>query len=168
MSSRAASHEDGVTLVELLVAVSILGVLTVALASALFFGFRSTRDMHTSLDQSNAEQIVSSYVAKDVQAADSVRVGVTSACGGQLAALETTTRTDPIATASDVTVAYRLTGSSLVRQVCGPSPATQTIARNITAFTASGSDPMSIDASTAPSSEVGAYSFSFEVRRRQT
>jgi prepilin-type N-terminal cleavage/methylation domain-containing protein len=167
MSGRDSTSEAGVTLIELLAAVSILGLLVVALTSALFLGFRSTQDMHTSLDQSNAEQIVSTYVAKDVQAADTVLTAVPSTCGTQPAALQTTTRTDPTAASSNVTVAYRLVGTSLVRQVCGPAPATETIARNITSFTASGADPMTIAVATSPSAEVGAYSWSFEVRRRQ-
>ena len=51
-----------------------MGLLMTALMSAVIVGFRSTRDTHTSLDQSNAEQIITTYVTKDIQAADSVVV----------------------------------------------------------------------------------------------
>lgn len=167
MSAMHRRSEEGMSLIELLVAVSILGILMTALVGALFVGFQSTSDTHTRLDQSNAEQIVTTYVTKDVQGADTVRAAVVSACGGA-AALETTTRSDPVATASDVTVAYRLSGTSLVRQVCGPTPSTITIGRNITSFTASGTDPVSFGVATSASSDVPAYSWSFEVHRRQT
>ena len=50
-----------------------MGLLMTALTSAVIVGFRSTRDTHTSLDQSNAEQIITTYVTKDIQAADSDR-----------------------------------------------------------------------------------------------
>jgi prepilin-type N-terminal cleavage/methylation domain-containing protein len=167
VNARLAPDEDGVTLIELLVAMSIIGVLTVAVTGALFVGIRTTRDTRTSLDQSNAEQIISTYVTKDVQGADAVRAGVTSACGGQPAALETTTRTDPLASSSDVVVAYRVTGTTLLRQVCGPTPSMTRIARDVTSFIASGSDPLSVSVTTTPSSTVGSYSWSLEVRRRQ-
>jgi prepilin-type N-terminal cleavage/methylation domain-containing protein len=166
MNARKLTNEDGVSLIELLVAVSILGVLMTVLASALFVGFGTTRDTHTRLDQSNAEQIVTMYVTKDVQGADTVQSGVVSTCGGP-AALETTTRTDP-AGAVNVTVAYRLDGTSLVRQLCGPTPSTNTIATNVTSFSASGADPLSVNVATAAATNVPAYSWSFEVHRRQT
>jgi prepilin-type N-terminal cleavage/methylation domain-containing protein len=158
--------ESGVTLIELLVAVSILGIVMTALSGALFVGLRTTRDTQTSLGQSNAEQLVSTYLTKDIQAAATVRTSGTSTCGSQPIVLETTTRTDPLA-ASNVTVAYALSGTDLVRQVCGPSASVHTIAHNVTSLTASGANPVSITVATAPGTEVGAYSWTLEVRRRQ-
>ena len=59
-----------------------MGLLMTALMSAVVVGFRSTRDTHTSLDQSNAEQIITTYVTKDIQAADAVvRAGDARAAG---------------------------------------------------------------------------------------
>jgi prepilin-type N-terminal cleavage/methylation domain-containing protein len=168
VSARSRRNDDGVSLVELLVAISIMGVVMAALGAALFTGMRTTRDTTTSLGQSNAELLVSTWVTKDVQAADAVKTGVTSACGNQPAVIETTTRTDPVATASNVTVAYRLVGANLVRQQCGPAPSTTTIARNLTAFAATGTDPVRLDVTSAASEEVDAYSWTLEVRRRQS
>ena len=69
-----------------------MGLLMTALMSAVVVGFRSTRDTHTSLDQSNAEQIITTYVTKDIQAADSVVVPPVTTCGGETPKLELTTR----------------------------------------------------------------------------
>jgi prepilin-type N-terminal cleavage/methylation domain-containing protein len=167
MSVRRGRAEAGLSLVEVLVAVSILGIIMTALSSALIVGLRSTRDTHTSLDQSNAEQLVTTYVTKDIQAADSVKTAGVSTCSGRPTALETTTRSDASASASDVTVTYSVVGTDLVRQVCGPTPSTSTAGHHITSLTASNANPVSITVATAASSEVDAYSWTFEVRRRQ-
>jgi prepilin-type N-terminal cleavage/methylation domain-containing protein len=161
-----SADERGLTLIEVLVAVSLMGFIMTALSGALFVGLRTTRDTHTRLDQSNAEQVLSTYLTKDIQAATAVRTSGTSTCGGQPIVLETTTRTEPLV-ASNVTVAYRLSGTRLVREVCGPTPSTSTIARNITSLVASGTNPVSITVATSASTEVGAYSWNLEVRRRQ-
>jgi prepilin-type N-terminal cleavage/methylation domain-containing protein len=158
--------EAGFTLIELLVSVSLLGLLMSALSGAVLVGLRTTNDTQTSLGQSNAEQLVSTYLTKDIQAAVTVRTSGTSACGNQTIVLETTTRTDPLA-ASDVTVAYALAGTDLVRQVCGPAPSIHAIAHNITSLSASGANPVSITVATASSPKVGAYSWTLEVQRRQ-
>jgi prepilin-type N-terminal cleavage/methylation domain-containing protein len=166
MTATRTHDEAGVTLIELLVSVSLLGLLMAALSGALIVGLRTTSDTQTSLGQSNVEQLVSTYLTKDIQAAVTVRTAGTSACGNQTIVLETTTRTDPLA-ASNVTVAYALSGTNLVRQVCGPSASVHTIAHNVTSLTASGANPVSITVATAPSAKVGAYSWTLEVRRRQ-
>src|SRR5262245_14034467 len=119
MNERTLHKEAGVSLVEILVAVAIMGVIMGALSAAFLTGTRTTRDTTTSLGQSNTEQIVSTWVTKDVQGADTVRTGVTSSCGNAPVALETTSRTDPVATTSNVIVAYRRSGDQLVRQECG-------------------------------------------------
>jgi prepilin-type N-terminal cleavage/methylation domain-containing protein len=160
--------ESGVSLVEVLATVAIMGIVMGALGAALFTGMRTTRDTTTSLGQSNSELLVSTWLTKDVQRADTVRTNVTSTCGNAPAVLETTTRTDPVATTSNVTVAYRLTGGSLARQECGATPSTITIARKVTAFTATGSDPVQVGVTSAAGDGVKPYSWTLEVRRRQS
>jgi len=166
MSEQPISDEAGSSLIEVLAAVAVLGFIISALTGAIFLGMRTTHDTHTSLDQSNTEQLVTTYVAKDVQAAESVRTSGTSTCSGQPLVLETTTRSDPLATTADVVVAYSISGSDLIRQVCGPSPSTNDIAHDITSFSASGTNPVSVTVGTAASPKVGAYSWTFQVRRR--
>jgi prepilin-type N-terminal cleavage/methylation domain-containing protein len=168
VSAPHPADERGLTLIEVLVTVSLMGFVMAALSGALFVGLRTTEDTRTSLDQSNAEQLITTYVTKDLQAATNVRTSGTSPCGGQAIVLETTTRTDPLAvSASNVTVAYSLSGTNLVRQVCGPTPSVLSLADNITSFTVSGTNPVHVTVGTAASGKVAAYSWTVEVRRRQ-
>jgi prepilin-type N-terminal cleavage/methylation domain-containing protein len=167
MSAPFPRDEAGVTLIELLVTLSLMGVIMIALTSALFVGFHTTRDTRTSLDQSNAEQLVNLYLTRDLQGSDSVAYGVTSSCGSQPVALQTTSHSDPLA-ASDVTVTYRISGTDLVRRVCGPVPSTQTLARNVTSLTGSGANTVTLNVATGASADVPAYSWSLEVRRRRS
>ena len=95
MTATRTHDEAGVTLIELLVSVSLLGLLMAALSGALIVGLRTTSDTQTSLGQSNAEQLVSTYLTKDIQAAVTVRTSGTSTCGNQAIVLETTTRHGP-------------------------------------------------------------------------
>jgi type II secretory pathway pseudopilin PulG len=160
---RCRRDESGLTLVELVVSVSITGVIAVALSSAIFVGLRTTRDTRTSLTQSNTEQLVTTYVAKDVLSSDT-EPAAGAVCGGP-AVLVTTAHADALG-AANVTVAYRLSGNDLQREVCGG--ASHTIAHDVTAFSVTklNGTTFRIAVATAPSSEVAAYSFSFDVRRR--
>ena len=165
MSARTRTGEAGFTLVELLVTVSLMGLLMTALMSAVIVGFRSTRDTHTSLDQSNAEQIITTYVTKDIQAADSVVVPPVTMCGGETPRLELATRSGALVTSPVVKVRYALrTNGELVR--CKDA-ISSTIARDVSDFTASGTDTVVTTVTTTAGTEVPAYQFSFEVRRRQ-
>ena len=93
---------------------------------------------------------------------------VTSACGNEPVALQTTTRSAATATTSDVVVTYRRVGDDLVRRQCGgAAPGARALAHNVTSFSANGSDPVTVQIATAASDEVSAYTWTFEVRRRQ-
>lgn len=58
--------EEGFTLVELLVAVAILGIITVPLANVVIGAFHNTTDTSDRLELSHDAQISSSYFARDV------------------------------------------------------------------------------------------------------
>jgi type II secretory pathway pseudopilin PulG len=165
VSAHTRRSEAGLTVVELLVATSVMGILMTALASAVFVGFRSTRDTHTSLDQSNAEQIITTYVTKDIQAADAVVVPPTTSCGGETPKLELTARSGALVTSPAVRLSYALRANGDLLRCKDGVPST--IAHDITDFTASGADTVTTTVRTAASAEVPAYQFSFEVRRRQ-
>jgi type II secretory pathway pseudopilin PulG len=164
VSARIESDEAGATLIELLIAIALSGMLMAALAGAMFTGLRTTRDTTTSLDQSNAEQVITTSVTKDIEAATAApQISGVSSCDGQPIVLELTSASDALQT-STVTISYRLAGGVLVRQICG-QPAS-TLARNVTSFTASGDKPVSVTVATAATAQVSAYSWTFQVQRR--
>ena len=128
-----------------------MGLLMTALTSAVIVGFRSTRDTHTSLDQSNAEQIITTYVTKDIQAADTVVLPPVTTCGGEAPKLELATRSGPLVTSPVVKVRYTLRANGeLLRCKDGIS---STIARDVTDFTASGTDTVTTTVTTAASAD---------------
>lgn len=152
--NRSPDPEAGLTLVELLVSVVILGFLGTALATALFVGIRTTTQNQTSLDQSNSEQILANYLVKDVAAAcsPSIAGGPTctrnpnpsitagTACGTAVE-FAMDILTSATGTSADTTVGYALQSNQLRRVSCpfGGSSATSSvvIARTITSITPS-------------------------------
>lgn len=125
-------RERGFTLVEVLVCITILGIVMVALCAAVMIGLRSTTNANVKFDESNAAQFTSLHYSSDVQGAEAVAVNdATSSCGGAAKLKLTSTNADRI-------VAYAVTGSttySLVRRVCSPASATPietTLASNLT------------------------------------
>lgn len=165
MSAGRTRDERGVTLIELLVAMSIMGLLITALTGAIFVGFRSTRDTHTSLDQSNTEQLITTVVTKDIQAANAVIAPPTTSCGGEAPKLELTTRSDALVTSPAVTVVYALRANGELLRCKGA--ATSTVARGVADFTVSGTNTVSTSVTTTAGTDTPAYQFSFDVRRRQ-
>ncbi len=151
---RSPHPEAGLTLVELLVSVVILGFLGTVLAMALFVGIRTTTQNQTSLDQSNSEQLLANYLVKDVAAAcnptivdgptctrnpnPSITAG--TACGTAVVFAMDILK-NPTGTSADTTVGYTLQSNQLRRVSCpvGASSASSsvTIARTITSITPS-------------------------------
>ncbi len=136
------------------------------LAGALFVGFRSTADTRTSLEQSNAEQLVSTYVAKDIQAAEQVSYDPAGVCGGRV---QFWMRSTAMAGSADTVVAYSLDGTTLSRLECdtdGNQVNTHVLAENVSQFDPSGSSTVHVSVTTAGSTSVAAYSWSIDVARR--
>jgi prepilin-type N-terminal cleavage/methylation domain-containing protein len=65
--NRIRRGDDGVTLIELLVAIVLLGVIAVPLGSALISFFHNTNATNDRLAESHDAQIASAYFAQDVQ-----------------------------------------------------------------------------------------------------
>jgi prepilin-type N-terminal cleavage/methylation domain-containing protein len=163
-SSRA---DDGFTLIEVLVSISILGVIMVVLCTAVIMGLRSTTDANVKFDQSNTAEFVNLHFTGDVQGADVVSVdNAASSCGGA-AELKLTSPS-----ATDRIVAYAVTGSplQLVRRECSPSTATPLVTRLASPISAASDVVATYNASsrqvtlsvTMPSSSQGA-GFTFQV-----
>lgn len=62
-----AGREGGFTLVEILVAVSVMGVISLALASAFHAGFRGSETTQQRTSESSDAQLASAYLSNDVQ-----------------------------------------------------------------------------------------------------
>jgi prepilin-type N-terminal cleavage/methylation domain-containing protein len=122
----ATRSQAGFTLVELLVALSVMSIIGAALASALFVGLRTSGDTQTSLDQSNAELALSSALTRDVQNACRSGPGCANpnpgtapdhVCGHDVA-FAMNVQFDPLAHGAELTVGYAHEGKTIVRYEC--------------------------------------------------
>ena len=80
-------REHGLSLIELLIAISITGIIMGPIGFAIYFGLRSTADTQTRLIESNKANVFASYFAPDVQNAVTVGTNVSesaAACGTPL------------------------------------------------------------------------------------
>jgi prepilin-type N-terminal cleavage/methylation domain-containing protein len=59
-------NDDGFTLIEMVITVSILGIISVALCGVMFQYFKSTTDTSARLNESTDEQFISTYWQNDV------------------------------------------------------------------------------------------------------
>ena len=79
MSERSTTggvtNERGFTLVELLVAITILGIIMVAIGAMITTAFRTTTIVSNRLEASRAPKLVSTYWVPDVESAEHVLVG---------------------------------------------------------------------------------------------
>jgi prepilin-type N-terminal cleavage/methylation domain-containing protein len=64
---KRAAGQDGVTLIELLLAVLILGIIAVPLTGSVILGLKTTNKAQAALEDGAASDLVSFYLAPDVQ-----------------------------------------------------------------------------------------------------
>lgn len=125
--------DDGFTLVELLVAVTIMGLVLAAVAGVTFVTVGSAADADTRLRESNDLSRVATYFGDDVQAAQTVAVGTTPRCGTDPRAVvelagEDFADTAPTITTTVVTYVLRagVGGTELHRLACASTGGTPT------------------------------------------
>jgi hypothetical protein len=134
--SRLRAHgESGVGLIELLVAISVTGIIVPALGAAIWFGFNTTTDTQTRLVEANGARMLSSYFVPDVQESvtGTADPGI-SDCAGPVSLLLVTEGSliDQMTTVSY----YRggPTSNTLYRRVCsgGAQASNGRVAQNVT------------------------------------
>jgi prepilin-type N-terminal cleavage/methylation domain-containing protein len=130
MLARHSRSQDGFTLVELLVAVTINGALLGAIAGACFVGMSATTETRRGLGQSNAEQVIGHWLIADVHSACEPALdapvcprspnpspATSSACGATVVfALDSLSSLT--ASAADTTIGYALENGTLTRLSC--------------------------------------------------
>jgi prepilin-type N-terminal cleavage/methylation domain-containing protein len=148
--------EEGFTLVELIISISILGIVISAMSWVMFASLVANRETRNRLDETRDEQFVAAYFASDVDGATAMATGTSTACGSGLAVAEFTgTSFDSLSPPNQTaTLArYVLTTSTvdgvntgkLTRYACeapsGASPAWTLIATTIVARSLAATSP---------------------------
>src|SRR5689334_1254760 len=120
--------ERGFTLIELIVAITILTIIGAAITESLIIGLRTTDNTNTRLGASSDAGLLATYFGSDAQSASDVSTSDT-ACGGVVPVVRLLW-TDPGETAPGTrVVAYDLVAGSLVRRSClnSGAPSEQTV-----------------------------------------
>lgn len=112
------NHDDaGVTLIELLITITILGVIIGALGGGLIVAFRFTGETKNRLATSHDAQITAAYFAADMASAETVGTGLS--CGSEGTPVMSMEWTDPGSDASDTDDDVEITVSYVVVQESG-------------------------------------------------
>jgi prepilin-type N-terminal cleavage/methylation domain-containing protein len=106
---RLRERDGGFTLLELMLSISILGVLMAAFVGLMFATMTANKQTKSRLDGTRAEQLSSVYFGRDIQAAQGgaggIVTGVAARCGGGSVVLEVRgVSYDAVSLASKVTV----------------------------------------------------------------
>jgi hypothetical protein len=119
--TRRCGGEAGVSLIELLVAIMITGVILAPIGAAIYFGFRTTGDTEQRVQETSSANVMASYFTVDVQgavaAAKNASDSISCGAAAGTADLVLTTLASPATTVSY----YRGSGPSvgtLYRRTC--------------------------------------------------
>lgn len=126
-------EEKGFTLLEVLVAVSLLGLVFGVVSAAFVVSLEVSDDSTERLTESQGGAFTSAWFTRDMQSAQTVDLAGAACPAATGAHVLSATWQDEAAVGGTVTykVDYRLDGSTLVRTSCGAGPMTQTLARNL-------------------------------------
>jgi Tfp pilus assembly protein PilV len=89
VSERIHRSDEGLTVVELVVAVLVLAIIVVPLSTSVIVGLTSTLRAEQQTTDTTDQQTLASYFVNDVQSADDISVNTTApACGGTTAVIQ--------------------------------------------------------------------------------
>lgn len=128
MMNRLRERDEGFTLVELLIAIMILGIVTSGLATAFTTTIRGTKDLHERFLESQDAQLLAIYFPSDVQSANPTTINSSASPSDECNGMDGTnvvrmrwTQRDA-ATLTAFSASYRLTstadGGVLTRWFC--------------------------------------------------
>lgn len=144
---RPQRTDEGFTLVELVIAVAILGVVMSAVCAAMLVALKTNKETGQRLGKSNDVQYAATWFAEDIASANSVTANTAAVCGAAAPAVLNLTSTDVDTTTAGVpaspppspepttrSVSYVLVTQStgdgifrvLERRACGASSTTPT------------------------------------------
>lgn len=165
--------DDGVTLVELLLATSITAGLGTVISAAFFVGVQTTDTANARLAGSQGAQLATSYLPADVNSSATISLWPTP-CTGADARLATLSWTD--VDASNVSVAKSVTYTCLVsggrRNLVRQFTAAATTSEQVLAYDVTAASIACTPGCTAPTSakltakEIGGFEFSVTGVRR--
>lgn len=116
---RRSRGEHGFTLSELMVAVSILGLIIVPLTGAILVGLRTTGDSQQRFTESHGAQMTDAYFPFDVASATSIVLADPTPCGGTgPTVVASFDWADDISPTNEVTYVVPSGQSSMMRMVC--------------------------------------------------
>lgn len=166
------SEDDGFTLVELLVATAISGLLAVVIAAAFTVGVQTTSAANARLTASRGAPMVTSYFPPDVQSSATVTVYSTP-CTSAVPNVATFSWVDldsaGAATTKTVLYTCQLNGATtdLVRRYTAGSTTTSAVAAfDVSAATVTCTPNCAAPTNASLSVTSGGYSFSVTARRR--
>jgi prepilin-type N-terminal cleavage/methylation domain-containing protein len=116
---REQRPEHGFTLVELMVAVTVLGIIIVPLATSIIVGLRTTGDAQQRILEARGSQLTAAYFPFDVASSDTIVPNDANPCGGTgPAVVASFDWADDRSPTNEVSYVVPAGGTDMYRKVC--------------------------------------------------
>jgi type II secretory pathway pseudopilin PulG len=119
--------DEGMTMVELVVAVLVLGIIIVPISTSVIIGLATTQRAEQRTTDTTDQQVLASYFVNDIQSADTVSVG-TAGCSQSNVVLQLAWSDPNVGSSIAKTVVYVKTADEQLQRVsCDSTGATKTV-----------------------------------------